>query len=462
MQAITRGEIEALGQGFAGQVLEPGDAGYDEARTIWNGAIDRKPAIIARCATASDVARAIRWAMSSGIYPAVRSGGHGVGGLALVDDGLVIALSHMKAIEVDADARRVRVESGVTLGQLDGATQEVGLAVPAGVVTTTGVAGLTLGGGIGWLMRVHGLTADNLISADVVSAEGELVTASGEENPDLLWGLRGGGGNFGVVTSFTFRAHPVGPTVLAGPIMFPLERADEVMAFYRDWAPEVPEQLTTILNFRRAPAAPWIPEDLRGLPVVLVVCCWSGDPDDGARVVAPVKAMGPLLDLCEPKPFLTHQSFFDLSVTPGWHYYWKSVEVPTMSADVVSRLVDATERITSLRSYSVVFQLGGAVARVGEGDTAYSHRDAGFAININGVWLPEESAEGPRHTAWVRDLFAQLEPFAPGVYVNFLGDEGQDRVLAAYGAEKYKRLAALKAEWDPRNLFRRNQNILPA
>jgi FAD/FMN-containing dehydrogenase len=462
MRGIAGDDVEGLAGGFAGALLQPGDGSYDEARTIWNGAIDRKPAIIARCASPSDVSRAVRWAATNGLHPAVRSGGHGVGGLALVDDGLVIDLSQMKRIEVDEDARIVYVQSGATLGELDCATQPYGLGVPAGIVTHTGVAGLTLGGGIGWLMREHGLTVDNLVSAEVVTAEGELVVASEDENADLLWGLRGGGGNFGIVTSFTFRAHPVGPTVLAGPVVFPLERADEIMAFYRDWSSEVPDALTTILNFRRAPAAPWVPEDLHGLPVILVVCCWAGDPERAAPVVAPLKALGPLVDLCEPKPFLTHQSFFDLSVTPGWHYHWKSVEVPTMSTDVVSLLVDATEQITSPRSYSVVFQLGGAVARVGEEDTAYSHRDAGFAININGVWLPEEAADGPRHTSWVRDLFARLEPFAPGVYVNFLGEEGQDRVRAAYGPAKYDRLAALKAIWDPTNLFRRNQNILPA
>jgi FAD/FMN-containing dehydrogenase len=462
METITGRVVEDLGQGFVGELLRPSDAGYDEARTIWNGAIDRKPGLIARCATTDDVCRAVRWAAANGLHPAVRSGGHGVGGLALVDDGIVIDLSQMKGIDVDPDARLVRVESGVTLGELDGATQPRGLAVPAGIVTHTGVAGLTLGGGIGWLMREHGLTVDNLVSADLVIADGEVVTASEDANADLFWGLRGGGGNFGIVTAFTFRAHPVGPTVLAGPILFPLGRADEILDVYRGWASEIPNALTTILNFRRAPSAPWVPEDLRGTPVVMVVCCWTGDADEGMRVIAPLKALRPLLDLCEPKPFTAHQSFFDASVPPGWHYYWKSVEVPEMSADVVSQLVDATERITSPRSYTIVFQLGGAVARVGENETAYSHRDAGFAININGVWLAEEAADGPNQIAWVRDLFTRLEHSAPGVYVNFLGDEGQERVRAAYGPEKYERLAALKAQWDPTNLFRRNQNILPA
>ncbi len=331
VSAVPRPALRAFGEGFRGARFEPGDPGYDDARTIWNGAIDRRPGLIARCADASDVQRAVRFALEHDLRTAVRSGGHGVGGLALCDDGLVIDLSAMKDIRVDADAREVHVDAGVTLGELDGATQAVGLAVPAGIVTHTGIAGLTLGGGIGWLTRKHGLTVDNLLEAEVVTAGGELVRASEDQNPDLLWGLRGGGGNFGVVTSFRFRAHPVGPPVLAGPILFPLERAAEVMDVYRDWAVDAAGSLTTVLNVRRAPEAPWVPDHLRGVPVFIVVSCWCGPIEEGMSVLAPIRDMQPLVDRCEPKPFLEHQAMFNGSVVPGWHFYWKSVELDDFS-----------------------------------------------------------------------------------------------------------------------------------
>ncbi len=454
--------LQGFRDGFGGRLFDPADEGYEAARAIWNGAIDRRPGLIARCADPSDVRSAVRLAREHDLRTSVRSGGHGVAGLALCDDGLVIDLSAMKGVRVDPDDGTVEVAAGVTLGELDAATQAVGLAVPAGVVTHTGVAGLTLGGGIGWLTRKHGLSVDNLVAADVVTADGEIVTASEEDHPDLLWGIRGGGGNFGIVTSFRFRAHPVGPTVLAGPIVFPLERTTEVMDAYRAWAPDAPEELTTIVNVRRAPAAPWMPEPLHGVPVLIVVACWCGPIDGGHGVIAPIRSLGPIVDRCEPKPFVEHQTMFDGAVVSGWHYYWKSVELDELSDRAVDAIHDHTERITSPRSYTVVFQLGGAMSRVGEMDTAFGGRSQGFAANINGVWLPEEAERGPEHVAWTRSLFGALEPMARGVYVNFLGDEGPDRVRAAYGVEKYRRLSSLKARYDPTNLFRSNQNIRPA
>ncbi len=459
---LSQPTIDGLRDRLRGAVAAPGDDGYEQTRAIWNGAIDRKPGLVVRCAGAADVVHAVRFARDHDLLTSVRAGGHGVGGLSLCDDGLVIDLSPMKGIRVDPGGTVVEVQAGVTLGELDRETQPFGLAVPAGIVTHTGVAGLTIGGGIGWLMRKHGLTIDSLRSVDLVTADGEMVFASEEENPDLFWGVRGGGGNFGIVTSFSFRPHPVGPTVLAGPLFFPLERADEVMSFYRDWADAVPDDLTTILSLRRAPALPYIPETLHGVPVVCVIACWAGEIDEGERVMAPLRALGPAHDLCEPKPFLAHQAMLDVGVVPGWHYYWKSVEVPELSAEIAGPLLDHTAGIRSPRSYTLAFQLGGAVARVGESDTAYTGRHSGFAININGVWLPEETEAADPETAWVRSLFRELEPHAPSVYVNFLGDEGQDRVRVAYGPEKYDRLARLKARWDPTNFFRLNQNIRPA
>ena len=462
MDAVPAAALKAFGDRFGGRLFEPSSAGYDDARTIWNGAIDRRPGLIALCADASDVVSAVRFALEHDLRTSVRSGGHGVGGLSLCDDGLVIDLSAMRRIRVDGDRREARVDAGVTLGELDRAAQAFGLAVPAGIVTHTGVAGLTLGGGIGWLTRKHGLTVDNLLEAEVVTAAGELVRASEDENADLLWGLKGGGGNFGVVTSFRFRAHPHGPNVLAGPILFPLDRAAEVMDAYRDWAHDAPDGLTTVLNIRKAPDAPWVPERLHGVPVFIVVPCWSGPIEEGRRVVAPMKRLGPMVDLCEPKPWLEHQAMFDGSVVPGWHYYWKSVELDSLAADPVDAIVGHVRRITSPRSYAIAFQLGGAMARVDEMDTAFGRRAAGFDVNINAVWLPEEQADAQTHVGWVRSLFGDLEPMARGVYVNFLGEEGQDRVRSAYGPATYDRLAELKARTDPTNLFRFNQNVLPA
>ena len=453
--------LKAFGDRFSGRLFGPADAGYDDARTIWNGAIARRPGLIARCADARDATAAVRLALDHDLRTSVRGGGHGVAGLSLCDDGLVIDLSAMRGVRVEGERGEAHVQAGATLGELDRAAQAFGLAVPAGIVTHTGVAGLTLGGGIGRLTRKHGLTVDNLLEAEVVTANGELVRVSEHENPELLWGLRGGGGNFGVVTSFRFRAHPIGPIVVAGPILFPLERTAEVMDVYREWALDAPDALTTILNVRRA-AAPWVPEPLQGLPVCIVIPCWCGPIEEGLAIVEPIRRLGPILDLCEPRPWLEHQQMFDGSVEPGWHYYWKSVELDALSPDAVDAIVQHTWSITSTRSYTIVFQLGGAMARVGDGDTGYGRRAAGYDVNVNSVWLPVERADASTHVGWVRSLFEDLEPMSRGVYVNFLGEEGRDRVRSAYGPETYDRLAGLKARFDPTNLFRSNQNIPPA
>jgi FAD/FMN-containing dehydrogenase len=460
--AATARPIEvpaSLESSFRGELLRPGEAHYDEARAIWNGSIDRHPGLIARCAGVADVAAALAFAVEREVPIAVRSGGHGVGGLALCEDGIVIDLSAMKGIRVDPAGRRVRAEAGVLLGELDREGQHFGMAVPSGIVTHTGIAGLTLGGGIGWVMRKHGLTVDNLISVDVVTADGRFLVASQDENPDLFWGIRGAGANFGVVTSFEYRLHEVGPTVLAGPMFFPLERGEEVLRFYRDWIAEAPDELTTVLNLRRAPAVPFLPEDMHGKHVVTVACCWIGSPEEGERVLAPLRELAPSIDLAQPKPFLMHQAMFDPTVPHGWQYYWKSHEFETLTDEVIDVLVQHTWAIASPLSYSVVFHQGGAVARVAEDAMAYSHRGAGHAININGVWI---EGSGDEQVAWTRGMFGALEPFALGVYVNFLGAEGDERVRAAYGDAKYERLAQLKAQYDPTNVFRLNQNVKPA
>jgi FAD/FMN-containing dehydrogenase len=311
-------------------------------------------------------------------------------------------------------------------------------------------------------MRKYGATVDNLLSVDLVTAEGELVTASDHQNPDLFWGVRGGGGNFGVVTSFEYRLHAVGPTVLAGPIFHPLERAPEVLRFYREFIASAPDELTTIFNLRVAPPLPFLPEDVHGKPIVMVGACYAGPPEDGAQVVRPLKEFGtPIIDLLEPKPYLALQSMFDPSAQPGWHYYWKSVELPPLTDGAIDTLVEHAAALTSPKSYCIVFQLGGALSRVGADETAFSQREAAHNVNINAVWT-EEDTDAERHIAWARGFFDAMQPHARGrVYLNFLGDEGAERVRQAYGAQKYERLVELKRAYDPTNFFRLNQNIQP-
>jgi FAD/FMN-containing dehydrogenase len=455
-------DLERLRDSIRGPVIAPDDTEYDAARAIWNGAIDRRPACIAHCTGVADVVAAIRFARGHDLLVAVRSGGHGVGGHAVCDGGLVIDLAPMKGIRVDPVARTARAEAGVLWGELDRETQLHGLATVGGIVTHTGIAGLTLGGGIGWLTRRHGATVDNLLSVDLVTAEGRLLTASRDENRDLFWGIRGGGGNFGVVTSFEYRLHPVGPTVLAGPIFHPLEAAREVLAGYREFVATAPDEVTTIFELSVAPPVPFLPRDVHRKPIVMIGACYAGEPEDGIEVVRPLKELGnPIVDLLEPKPYTALQSMFDPYVPHGWHRYWKSVELPPLTDDAIDTLVAHASAQTSPKSYCIVFQLGGALARARENETAFSQRDAAHNVNINAVWT-EDDPEGERHVAWARDFFSALQPHAGGrVYLNFLGDEGPERVRQAYGDGPYERLVELKRAYDPTNFFRLNQNIEP-
>jgi FAD/FMN-containing dehydrogenase len=448
------------GAGIVALVLiTPDDPGYDEARKVWNGAIDRRPALIARCRDSGDVVAALRLADERGLAVAVRGGGHGVAGLAVCDDGLVVDVSLMKDIAVDPDRRTARAGGGVLWGELDGVSQAHGLATVGGIVTHTGIAGLTLGGGIGWLMRRHGATVDNLLGARVVTPDGTVLDADEE----LLWGLRGGGGNFGVVTAFEYRLHEVGPTVLAGPLYYALEDGPEVLRHYRDFVAAAPDELTTIVNLRPAPPLPILPPEMHGRPVAAIATCWAGDPEEGEAALAPLRGFGrPLVDLVGPRLYVDLQRMFDPAVPHGWHYHWKSWEVPPLTDATIDTLVEQASRITSPRSYIIVFQLGGAMARVGEHETAFGQRSEGHDVNINAVWLPDDP-DAERHVAWTRETFAALERHSAGrAYINFIADEGQDRVRAAYGEERYERLAALKREYDPENVLRGNHNIEPA
>jgi FAD binding domain/Berberine and berberine like len=453
--------LSELERSFRGQLVRPRDPTYDEHRRIWNGSISRFPALIARCAGVADVTAAVKFARDTGLEVAVRGGGHSFPGLSVCDGGVVIDLGLMKGIRVDPESRTARAQAGVLLGELDRETQAFELAVPSGIVTHTGLSGLTLGGGIGWVMRKHGLTIDQLLSVDLITAEGEFAKASKKENADLFWGVRGGGGNFGIVTEFEFRLNPVGPMVLAGPIFWPMEASPEILRFYRDWIAEAPDDLMTIVIHRKAPPLPAVPRELHGEPVVSVACCYAGPVDEGENVIRPLKKFKPpLLDLCKPKPFLEHQAMFDPTFPHGRWYYHRACTVTALTDEVIDITVDHSMRIRSPLTAFPIWQLGGAVARVGEDETAFTGRTAGHEFNISAITETEEGFEEER--AWARTFWSALEPHHTSVYVNFLMDEGEERIREAYGAEKYDRLKALKRRYDPENFFRLNQNIPPS
>jgi FAD/FMN-containing dehydrogenase len=448
--------------GLRGEVLLRGDAGYEQARRIWNGMIDRHPSLIVRCTGTADVIACVNFARGEGLPLAIRSGGHNVAGTAICEDGLVVDLSAMKGIAIDPARRMVHAGPGLLWGEFDGATQAFGLATTGGIVTHTGIAGLTLGGGIGWLMRRHGLTCDNLAAATVVTADGRCLHTDSSENPDLFWGLRGGGGNFGIVTEFEYHVHPVGPRVLAGVILHPAEQARNVLRFYRDYIAAAPEELTTIVNLRKAPPAPFLPSHLHGRAVIIISVCYAGPLEHGERILAPLRHFGdPLIDLIQPTAYTAHQGMFDASVPHGLNYYWKSDYFGPLSDATIDTLIAHAWQAPSPSSYTILFHLGGAIRRVDGADSAFEDRNAEHALNINAVWADRQASE--QHISWARHFWEAINPLSTGrVYMNFLGEEGQDRVRAAYGPDKYSRLTALKAKYDPTNLFRLNQNIPPA
>jgi FAD/FMN-containing dehydrogenase len=445
---------------FRGEVVGPADANYNAQRKIWNGSIDRRPQVIARCTGVADVRAAVRFAREYDLLTAVRGGGHSFPGHSVCDDGIVIDLGPMKGIRVDPDAGTVRAQAGVLLGELDRETQAFGLAVPAGIVTHTGIAGLTLGGGTGWIMRKYGLTIDNLLSVDLITSDGEFVKASDTENSDLFWGVRGGGGNFGIVTEFEFRLNPLNTQVMAGPVFWLMENASKVLHFYRDWIAECPDELMTIVVQRKAPALPTVPPELVGKPVIGIVACYAGPVEQGEKLLRPLKSFAsPVLDLCMPKSFLAHQKTFDPAFRHGCWYYVRSCDVAELNDDIIEIMADYGSRIVSPITSIALWQMGGAVSRIDGSETAFNGRHAGFTFNINGN---SESAEGfSEEREWARAYWSALRPHHTSVYVNFLMEEGDDRIRQAYGIEKYNRLKILKRKYDPSNFFRLNQNISP-
>lgn len=459
--AITTGiPVDELRSRFRGALITPDDGGYEAAASVWNGSIRRSPALVARCTGTADVIAALEFAQRHDLLTAVRGGGHNIAGNATCDDGLVIDLSGLRTVRVDRARRRAYVDPGCVWGDVDHETQTFGLAVPGGIVSTTGVAGFTLGGGFGHLTRRFGFASDNLAGADVVTADGRSLHASATENEDLLWGIRGGGGNFGVVTTFEFRLHAVGPEVLGGLIFHKAERAPSLLRFLRDYLPSSSEELTVFTVMRKAPAAPFVPADFHGQPVIANLVVHSGDPTQADRDLAPLRTFAePLADLVSRRPYTAVQALTDASWAPGFENYWKSdylIGIPDGAIEVVT---EHLATITSPLSDFKIAYLGGAAARLPD-DSALSHRDLPFLLNINTRWPLGEAHEA--HIEWTRSLFKGMKPFSEGkVYVNFLMNEGQQRVRAAYGPQKYERLVDIKRRYDPDNFFRLNQNIKP-
>jgi FAD/FMN-containing dehydrogenase len=463
MTALDTATLEALDAGFLGELVRPDDPTYDDTRKVWNGHIDRRPALVARCRGVADVIAAVRFARENDLLTAVRGGGHAVAGYALCDDGIVIDLSLMTGSRVDPLARTIRVEGGCLNDHVDRESQAFGLAVTGGIVSHTGVAGLTLGGGIGHLMRKFGLTIDNLRSCDVVTADDDFVVASEEENPDLFWGLRGGGGNFGIVTSFEFQLHPLDPTVLSGLLAWPMDDAPRVLRFLRDFAADAPDEVGIMGNLRLAPALPVIPEELQGKPIVALVCTYAGGAEHGEEALRPIRQeLGtPDVDTVVPKPYVTHQKMFDPALPHGRRYYWKSHKLGPLTDATIEVVAEHAAVITSPLSTIPIFTQGGAVARVPDDATAFPNRDAAHDINIVAAWLPDDG-EPAQHIEWVRGFFTALEPYSKGVYVNFTNDDSAERVrTGAYSPEQWSRLVGLKAKYDPTNFFRMNANIPP-
>jgi FAD/FMN-containing dehydrogenase len=454
---LTVNAIEQLKGGFGGEVISPSDPGYDAARKVWNGTIDRMPALVARCATSADVAAALRFARQHGLLVAVRGGGHSFPGHSTCDDGLVVDLSPMKEIDVDPASKTAIAGGGVLWGALNDATQEHGLAVTGGLVSTTGIAGLTLGGGIGWLMRRYGLSCDNLLEVEIVTADGTVRKANDRDSPDLFWAVRGGGGNFGVVTKFTYRLHEVGPLVFFALYHYGPERGPEILSAFRAFSDKAPDELTPFLAYTNLPPLPFVPPDLVGAAGWLVAVFSSGDFDAAREAVTVFDDLRPQVQLAERMPYAITNTLTDASVPYGSLLYLKGHYADDLTDELIDALITSTGDRKSAFSEIHVHPLLGAIGRIGEDATAYSNRSSGYAINLIGAW--EQERDGPSEIAWVRQGWAAIKPYCAGAYVNFM-DAG-DSVESAYSGAKYMRLAEIKQRYDPDNMFRFNQNIKP-
>jgi FAD/FMN-containing dehydrogenase len=457
---MNSGTIRKLHEGFRGEVIQPSDPGYDAARKVYNAMIDKRPAAIAQCADIADIMTAVKFGRENNLLTSIRGGGHNAGGLGICDDGLVIDLSRMKNVHVDLKTKTARVAPGCVWGDVDHATHPFGMATPSGIISTTGVAGLTLGGGVGYLSRRYGLTIDNLLSVDMLLADGSLVTADAKENPDLFWAVRGGGGNFGVVTSFLFRLNPV-DTVHAGPTFWPLDQTEEVLKAYREFIVQAPEDVYGFFAFLTIPPVPMFPANLHNQKVCGVMWCCTAKPDEAEKATKPMRSVGkPVLDHVGQAPFPAVQSLFDGLYPPGHQWYWRADFFKEISDAAVKIHAEHGAKLPTMHSTMHLYAIDGAAHRVGNNDTAFSYRDANWAGVIVGV--DPDPANRDKITKWSRDYFDAIHPYSSGgAYVNFLMEEGQERVKASF-RDNYNRLATIKKKYDPTNFFRVNQNIIPA
>jgi len=459
---LTQAAVDGVRTRVRGPVLLPGGAGYEEARTVWNAMIDRRPAIVVRCLGTGDVIAGVRFAREHDLLLCLKGGGHNIAGLATADSALMLDMSLMRGVWVDPDRRVAHAQAGCLLGDVDRETQVHGLAAVLGFVSATGITGLTLGGGFGYLTRRFGWTSDNVVGMDVVTAEANLVRASAEENPDLFWGLRGGGGNFGVVTGIDYALYPVGPEVVGGVVAWPASEAPRVLELYRTLAEEAPPELTLVALMRPAPPAPWLPKDMHGKPIVAILACYTGAPQEGLKAVAPIKSFGnPIGDMVMRRPYAHMQSLLDATQPKGRRYYWKSEYLPTIEPALCDMVIRHAERIQSPHSAVILFQIGGALNAREADHSPVGNRDARYVLNVTAAWeRPEEDAT---HVAWTREAWDDMKAFSTGgTYINFLTeDEGNERIAAALGTG-LGRLANVKAAWDPENVFRTNRNIVPA
>lgn len=459
---LTAEAIGALKMRLLGPVVSPGDAGYDEYRTVWNGMIDRRPAAVVRCLGVADVIACVQFARQHGLLLCVKGGGHNIAGLATADGGLMLDMSLMRGVFVDPQRKIARAQAGCLLGDVDRETQVHGLATVLGFVSLTGIAGLTLGGGFGYLTRRHGWTSDNVVAMEVVTAEGRVVRASEDENQDLFWALRGGGGNFGVVTGIEYRLFPVGPEVVGGVVAWPASEAPRVLELYRTMAASAPPELTLVTLLRPAPPAPWLPKEMHGQPIVGILACYTGRPEDGEKLVAPIKAFGtPVGDVLVRRPYVQMQALLDATQPKGRRYYWKSEYLPGIEPALCEKVMAHAAKVRSPFSAVILFQLDGALNTLDDAHSAVGNRDARYVLNITASWQsPDDDAA---NIAWAREAWTDMKGFSTGgTYINFLTeDEGPDRTAAAFRGG-LRRLAEVKAKWDPQNQFRANKNIEPA
>jgi FAD/FMN-containing dehydrogenase len=459
---LAQDALNGLKMRLRGPVLVAGDAGYEESRIVWNAMIDRRPAVIARCLGTADVIACVQFAREHDLLLCIKGGGHNIAGLAVADGALLLDMSLMRGVWVDTERKIAHAQAGCLLGDVDRETQVHGLAAVLGFVSQTGIAGLTLGGGFGYLTRRWGWTSDNVVGMDLVTADGRLVRASGDENADLFWGLRGGGGNFGVVTGIDYVLYPVGPEIVGGLVAWPASEAPKVLELYRTLSEQASPELTLVALMRPAPPAPWLPKDMHGKPIVAMLACYSGNPEEGERIVAPIKSFGsPIGDVLVRRPYAQMQTLLDATQPKGRRYYWKSEYLPRIEPALCEKAIGHAARIRSPHSAVIFFQVGGALNRLEEEHSPVGNRDARYVLNLTGAW--DGMDDDKANIEWAREAWNDLKSFSTGgTYINFLTeDEGPERTRAAIG-KGLQRLAEVKARWDPQNVFRTNRNIKPA